>query len=321
MRLIHDSRRPAGPPKSADAVDLSGVNLNLLVALDALLTEANVTRAAAHVGITQSAMSHALRQLRELFDDALLTRGRGGMVLTPRAQELAGPIRRGLLELQRALRNEAVFDPRTSSRRFTLAGGDYYVSMLLPSLLELMGQEAPGVDLDVRPLDFRRIPELLEAGGLDLVVGAFVQDAPGLRQQKLFTEEFACVVREGHPDVKRNKLTLETYLRLPHALISPRGEGEGIVDRELAKLGHSRRIALRVPYFLTAPMAMERSDLVLTAPRRLVERFAAAWKLQVLKPPLAIPGFSVMQVWHERYDDDPAHRWLRGAAARAASRV
>jgi DNA-binding transcriptional LysR family regulator len=301
-------------------VDLSGINLNLLVALDALLTEVNVTRAAARLGITQSAMSHALRQLREQFEDALLIRGRGGMVLTPRAQQLAAPIRRGLLELQRALRNEASFEPLTSSRHFTLATSDYFASQLLPSLLELLGREAPRVDLDVRPIDFRRTADLLESGGLDIIVGAYIDDAPGLRQQKLFTEEFACVVREGHPEVRR-KLTLETYLRLPHALISPRGEGLGVVDTVLGKLGHSRRIALRVPYFLTAPLVISRSDLVLTAPRRMVERLAQAWPLQVLKPPLPLSSFTAFQVWHERYDDDPAHRWFRAALARAAQGI
>ncbi len=318
MSTSHPARRPSAVHKPAEAVDLSGVNLNLLVALDALLTEVNVTRAAGRLGITQSAMSHALRQLREVFGDALLTRGRGGMVLTPRAQALAAPIRRGLLELQRALRNEPEFDPRTSSRHFTLATGDYFASMLLPPLLELLGREAPQVDVDVRPVDFRRTAELLESGGFDLSIGAYMDDAPGLRQQKLFTEELACAVREGHPDVRR-KLSLETYLRLPHALISPRGEGLGIVDTVLAKLGHSRRIALRVPYFLTAPLVISRSDLVLTAPRRMVERFAGAWQLQVFKPPLALSAFNVFQVWHERYDDDPAHRWLRGTVARAGA--
>lgn len=317
MSASHASRRPASEHKPADAVDLAGINLNLLVALDALLTEVNVTRAAARLGITQSAMSHALRQLREVFDDALLTRGRSGMVLTPRAQQLTVPIRRGLLELQRALRNEPAFDPRTSSRHFTLAMGDYFAAMLLPPLLELLGREAPRVDLDVRPVDFRRTAELLESGGLDLAIGVSV-DAPSLRQQKLFTEDFACLVREGHPDVKR-KLTLETYLRLPHALMSPRGEGHGIVDTVLGKMGHSRRIALRIPYFVTAPLIIARSDLVLTAPRRMAERFAKAWQLQVLKPPIALSTFSVVQVWHERYEDDPAHRWLRSAVARAGA--
>ncbi|MDY7227832.1 LysR family transcriptional regulator [Hyalangium rubrum] len=312
MSKLHET------PGAVPAVDLSSVNLNLLVALDALLTEGSVTRAATRLGVTQSALSHTLRQLREVFGDALLIRGRGGMVLTPRAQQLAAPIRRGLLELQRALREEPVFEPRTTAHRFSIAARDYFAFVLLPPLLELLGREAPRVDLDLRPVDERRTPERLESGEVDLIIGAFVGEAPALRQQRLFQEEFACVVRAQHPEVKR-RLEFEQYLRLPHLLISTSGEGEGVVDRELTKIGRSRRIALRVPYFLAAPLVIVRSELVLTAPRRMVEKFASAWPLQVLKPPLALPAFSAFQVWHERYDDDPAHRWLRGMVARAAA--
>ncbi|SEN11155.1 DNA-binding transcriptional regulator, LysR family [Stigmatella aurantiaca] len=305
-------------PASSAPVDLSRVNLNLLVALDALLTEASVTKAAARLGLTQSALSHALRQLREVFGDALLIRGRGGMVLTPRAQQLAVPIRRGLLELQRALHDEPLFEPSTAVHRFTLATSDYFASIILPPLLALLRTEAPKVDLDVRPVDERRTPELLESGAVDLVIQAFPTPAPALRQQKLFEEGFSCIVRQDHPEVNR-RLELAQYLRLPHVLISPRGEGEGIVDQVLAKQGLSRRIALRLPFFLTAPLVITRSDLVLTAPRRMVEGFAQAWRLQVLKPPLPLPTFNTVQLWHERYEDDPAHRWLRDALMRATA--
>jgi DNA-binding transcriptional LysR family regulator len=178
--------------------------------------------------------------------------------------------------------------------------------------------EAPGVDLDVRPIDERRTPELLESGAVDLIIQAFPTTAPALRQQRLFQEGFACLVRQGHPEVGR-RLELAQYLRLPHALISPRGEGEGIVDQALAKQGLSRRIALRLPFFLTAPLVITRSDLVLTAPRRMVEGFAQVWPLQVFEPPLPLPTFNTVQLWHERYEDEPAHRWLREALVRAVA--
>jgi DNA-binding transcriptional LysR family regulator len=301
-------------------VDLTAINLNLVVALDALLTEANVTRAARRVGVTQSAMSHSLRQLRELLGDALLIRGRGGMVRTPRAEQLAAPVHRGLLELRRALRNEPVFEPRTTTRRFTLATGDYFAATLLPELLARLGREAPHVDLVVRHLVTEQMASHMESGEVDLSVAAFPPDSSSLRQQKLFTEDFVCVVREGHP-ATRQGLDLETYLRLPHVLISPRGEGAGVVDTALAQQGRSRRIALRLPYFLTAPLAVVRTDHVLTAPRRLVETFTGAWPLQVLPPPVALRSFDVLQVWHERFDDDPAHRWLRAQVLQAAGRA
>ncbi|MCP3145214.1 LysR family transcriptional regulator [Pyxidicoccus sp. QH1ED-7-1] len=287
------------------------------MALDALLTEANVTRAAQRLGVTQSAMSHSLRQLRELLGDALLIRGRGGMMRTPRAEQLAAPLHRGLLELQRALRSEPTFEPRTATRRFTLATGDYFAAALLPELLGLLGNEAPGVDLVIRHLIPDAVTSLLESGEAELAVGAFPDSHLSLRQQKLFTEDFVCVVRKGHPAARKG-LDLETYLRLPHVLISPRGEGAGAVDTALAKLGRSRRIGLRLPYFLTAPLALTRSDYILTAPRRLVEPFAGTWPLQLLPPPIALRSFDVLQFWHERFDSDPAHRWLRGMVARAA---
>ncbi|MFP2927106.1 LysR family transcriptional regulator [Pyxidicoccus sp. 3LG] len=314
-------RTPAPPAPSASplpASDLAGINLNLVVALDALLTEANVTRAARRLGVTQSAMSHSLRQLRELLGDALLIRGRGGMMRTPRAEQLAGPLHRGLLELQRALRSEPVFEPRTATRHFTLATGDYFAAALLPELLSLLGREAPGVDLVIRHLIPDTVHTLLESGEVELAVGAFPDPSLSLRQQKLFTEDFVCVVRQGHPAARKG-LDLETYLSLPHVLISPRGEGAGAVDTALAKLGRSRRIALRLPYFLTAPLVVASSDHVLTAPRRLVEPFAGAWPLQVLPPPVALRSFDVLQFWHERFDGDPAHRWLRSRMLQAAS--
>lgn len=312
------STPPPPPEPAAPPVDLSGINLNLVVALDALLAEASVTRAAARVGVTQSAMSHSLRQLRELLGDALLTRGRGGMMLTPRAQQLAAPLHRGLLELQRALRNEPVFDPLTTTRRFTLLTGDYFAAALLPGLLGLLGREAPHVDLVIRHLIPAQVSAQLESGEVDLTLGAFPDPDPALRQQKLFTEDFVCVVRRGHPATRKG-LDLDTYLRLSHILISPRGEGAGAVDVALAQLGHTRRIALRLPYFLTAPLAVVDSDLILTAPRRLVETFIGAWPLQLLSPPVTLKPFDVLQVWHERFSSDPGHRWLRSLVARAAA--
>jgi DNA-binding transcriptional LysR family regulator len=161
----------------------------------------------------------------------------------------------------------------------------------------------------------------MESGEVDLaVVTGPVEASPGLRQQKLFTEDFVCVVRQGHPAVRRT-LDLDTYLKLSHLLISPRGEGLGRVDVELAKRGlPPRRIALRVPYFLIAPMVVSRSDHILTAPRRLIDIFSGArCPLQVFPPPLPMPSFDILQLWHERFDGDPAHQWLRALVARAVN--
>ncbi|MBU8896525.1 LysR family transcriptional regulator [Corallococcus sp. M34] len=310
--------RPRAAPKKPRELDLTDIDLNLLVALDALLAEVNVTRAAERLGLTQSAMSHALARLREHLGDPLLIRGRGGMVLTPRASQLTAPLHHGLMELQRALRAEHVFEPATAVRSFTVATRDYFAAVMLPPAMALLGHEAPQVDLMVRHVETASYPSLLETGEVDLAVVPSHNEAPAfLRQQKLFTEDFLCAVRRGHPLVRRG-LDLDTYLKLSHLLISPQGQGPGIVDLELAKRGLSRRIALRLPYFLITPAILERTDCVVTAPRRMVEAFSHHHALDVFPPPIPLRTFDVRQVWHERFENDPAHRWLRGLVARAA---
>jgi DNA-binding transcriptional LysR family regulator len=296
---------------------LGAMNLNLLAALDALLSEGSVTRAAARMGVTQSAMSHSLRQLREVLGDPLLVRGPTGMTPTPRAAALREPVRRGLIELSRALEGGS-FDPGSAKRTFTLSCGDFFTVLLLPPLLEILGREAPGIDVAVRPTDGEREAALLEAGETDAAIVVAIAERSSLRRARLFTESFVCLVREGHPEVG-DALTLETFVRLPHALISPRGSGPAFVDEALAKKGLARRIALRVPFFLAAPPIIAGSDLVLTAPRRTAELFARTLPLRMLPPPLALPGFSVHLAWHERDGADPAHLWLRRTVARAAA--
>lgn len=297
MSATHD-----GVPRLAD------INLNLLVALDAVLEEGTVTAAAKRVGVTQSAMSHALRQLRELVDDPLLVRGAGGLVPTPRAEALRLPIRRALLDLQHALRDPPSFDPATAQRRFAVGAGDYIAYTVLPSLLE-RSTEAPGLDLDVVPFGPDDVSRLA-TGELDLGIAAFVPPSPGLCREALLTDDFVCLVRRDHPKVRRN-LTLRQFVALPHVLISPTGSGSSPVDDQLAAQGLRRRIALRIRYFLAAPMVVARSDLVLTAPRRLGEVFARHFPLQVYEPPVELQPFTLEQTWHERYDADPGHRWLR----------
>ena len=292
---------------------LAAVDLNLLVALDALLAEGSVTRAAARIGRTQSAMSHALARLRELFDDPLLVRTQQGMQPTPRAQELIEPIRRALADIERALSSRPSFDPARAQRSFILAMSDYQEIVILPQLLARLTEEAPGIDLVIqhRPAAIERA---LEAGEVDLALAPGHEPLPGIYRQPLFKDRFVCVVREGHPTVKR-KLTLDDYLALSHLLISPRGGSGSIVDSALAEQGLRRRIAVQVPHFLVAPHLVARSNLCLTLAERLAKIFAERERLRVLPPPLVIPGFTMFQIWHERHHHDAGHAWLRGVLA------
>ncbi len=304
-------------------VHLESLDMNLLVALDALLEERNVTRAAARLGITQSATSHALARLRIVTGDALLVRTSKGMVPTVRAEALAAPIRRALEEVTRALAPPAAFDPRSARLRITLGTSDYGELVLLPQLVERLAREAPGIDLRVRSID-ASLAEPLAAGGIDLAFALLGQgDAPGLVRRKLFDEDFVCVVRRGHPLAAKKKLTLARFVAASHALISPSETEGGIVDDALARLGMRRRVAVTVPHFLIAPHLVASSDLVLTLARRVADVLAKPLHLAVLDPPreLSLPGFTIAAVWHERTMNDPAQRWLRERVVEIASGV
>jgi DNA-binding transcriptional LysR family regulator len=294
---------------------LSATDLNLLVALDALVAEGNVTRAAERVGLTQPAMSHALARLRKLFDDPLLVRSPQGMLPTARALELVVPIRRALGDIDGALRQQPAFDPREARRTFTLACVDFGSLVIVPPLLARLRAEAPGADLLVRQLRSDEIERQLAEGEVDLAVGVlYGEDEPWMVGQRLFTERFVCVVRADHPTAK-GPLSLAEFVALEHALISPRGRQGGFVDRALAKLGHQRRVALAIPHFLAAPIVVATSDLILTVPERIARAFARMLPLRILEPPLEVEGFDVTQYWHGRQARDPAHAWFRALVA------
>jgi DNA-binding transcriptional LysR family regulator len=298
---------------SMHEMHLASLDLNLIVALDALLSERSVTRAAERIGITQSAMSHALARLRVVTDDELLVRGSGGMVPTPRALALAPPIRRALDEVHGALRSPAAFDPKTARLRVRVATSDYSELILLPRLMRRLEREAPLVELRILA-HIDDAPGLLSSGEVDLVIAPLRHrdNAPGVFAQKLFEESFVCVVRKGHPLADR-KLTLTRYTSAAHALIAPSGQAGSFVDDALAKLGTSRRVALTVPHFLVAPHVVATTDLILTLAARVASLLSRPLGLVVLEPPpeLRLHGFVISALWHERTHGDPAHKWVR----------
>ncbi len=288
------------------------VDLNLMLALDALLQERNVTRAARRVGLTQSAMSHKLRRLREMFDDDLLVGGRQGMVPTPRAIELVDPIRRGLLELHTAV-HSGPFDPATAKRTFTIISSDYADFVILPRVLEHLGRHAPGIQMRIRSLASSDIAQALEDGSADLKMGTPV-DSPTLRQRSVFDESGTTILRADHPLLADGgELTLEQFVRLGHVMMTD-DDAPGLVDRALHERGLSRRVVLRTPYFVGIPFMVARSDLVATVPRALAEEAATFANLRLIAPPVTLPTFRINATWHERSHRDPAHRWLRELA-------
>jgi len=298
---------------------LSNVNLNLLVALDALLSTRSVSEAARRVSVTKSALSHSLAALRDLFEDPLLVRVGGRLALTPHAESLREPLARVLGGATMLLEGARPFEPAKAERRFVIAAPDFFAALILPRLVAVLAEEAPGIELSVVPSARRGNAWFLENGEFDLSLGAVVEDAPGIRRLELCTESFTCAVREGHPEIG-DTLSLDAYARLPHLVITLGDDEQPTwIDEALAKQGRSRRIAVRVRYFMAAPLVVARTDLVLTAPSMLIAYFAELVPLRVLKPPIVLPTYPEEAYWHERYDADPAHRWLRELVARVTA--
>ncbi len=298
----------------------SSVDLNLLVALETLVEERNVTRAAARLGLTQSAMSHKLRRLREELGDPLLVQGQRGMVATAAAERLLAPIRKGLREIRAALRTAEPFDPATSRRTFTVVTTDYAEFAILPKVLAYATEHAPHVSSTMREI-WPGMFDALEDGSADLIVGPQLPPTTGLVQRKVAEDGFLCAVRKGHPKVGKT-LDLETYVSLHHVLIAPNSRNPtGVVDEVLTERGLSRHIAVRVPHFLGGPFIVAQSDLCITAPRALLVHTKDVFGLQLFEPPIAIPITRVFMVWHERASDDAGSAWLRELTARCTAEV
>jgi DNA-binding transcriptional LysR family regulator len=296
------------------------VDSNQLIALDALLRERSVTRAAAAVGIGQPGMSHALQRLRAHFGDALLVRGEGGLALTPRASALVEPVRHAVAALDQVFAVSRPFDPRRSTRLIRLAATDHVGCILLPPFLRILQEEAPGMDLDVMPVTAGPSANPLASGAIDLALGVFPDLPAAIRRQHLFDDRFVCLVRKDHPVVRRG-LTLKRYLSLTHILVAPRGTREGKVDVLLRARKLERRIGVTVPHFLLAPLLAARSDCVVTMTERLARCFEQMLDVRVLEPPLPLPPYDLVQIWHERNQNDSAHRWVRQALFRAARQI
>jgi DNA-binding transcriptional LysR family regulator len=297
---------------------LSNVNLNLLVALGALLETRSVSEAARRVRVTKSAVSHSLAALRALLEDPLLVRVGGRLTLTPRAEALREPLGRVLGGIA-AILEGAEFDPSKAERRFSIAAPDFLATLILPPLLETLRHDAPNVELNVVPSARRGNAWMLETGEIDLALGAVVDDAPGIRRRELCTETFACAVRKGHPEIQ-SALSLEQYTSTPHLVISLGDDDRPTwIDEALAKVGRSRRVAVRVRYFMAAPLVIARTDLLMTGPAMLIDYFSKLAPLSVFKPPIRLPSYPEEMYWHERHDADPALAWLRNLIVRVTA--
>lgn len=296
--------------------DLRTLDLNLLKAFDALLDERSVTRAAARLALTQPAVSGMLNRLRESFDDPLFVRSQRGVVPTLRAQELAGPVKRVLGEIEAMLR-PAEFDPATASFTLSIAATDYSLRAVVVPFLRELRQRAPGIRVAVWPIEDGRVQTQLERGDLDLALLTPGSTPPDLHARRLFDEQYVCALRKDHPDAAGGTLSLDRFCALDHAMVSYAGGGfRGATDVALERLGRERRVVLSVPSFLVLPEVLLASDLVAVVPRRLVPQEQG---LALIEPPLDIPGFTKVVAWHDRTHDHPGHRWARALMFEACS--
>lgn len=294
-------------------------DLDLLLALDVLLRERHVTRAARRLNITQGAASQKLGRLRSFFKDQILVPGRPLLVPTPRAQSIAEPLAHALRALRAAVRAGAPFDPKTSDRRFVILGNDLAEIYATPILLQSLVSIAPSITLSVERAEADFI-DRLEKGTAD---AAFVPDfmiTKSLRRRALPAEPFVVILRKSHPvlEKKRRRKTakleidLETYLSLNHLLVAPRGLPGSIVDVALETMGKSRRVMGRVQHFVSAPPIVASSDLAVTCPAPVFKAMSKWLPIVALPPPLSLPIDRVSLVWHERSHQDQGHVWLRG---------
>jgi DNA-binding transcriptional LysR family regulator len=292
-------------------MNLTGIDLNLLVVFDAIMTEGQVTRAGEKLGLSQPATSNALARLRNLTKDELFVRNNGKLQPTPVAIALAQQIQPALNQIQTALSPSQLFDPLTSDRVFNIGMNDYVEFVLLPPLLEKLAPIAPHVKIQVRSGNREQQLALLDRGELDLMCGLFPDKITWHEQQLMFKELFVCVCRQNHPSIG-DTISLDNYVNADHLLVSVQEDMVGRVDFLLAQQNLARNIVVSTPHFLVAPSILARTNLVATLGERIVKEFAPILKLKILPCPLPLQGFSVFMRWHQSMNDRDANAWLRG---------
>ena len=301
-------------------MNIARVDLNLLVYLDVLLRECNVTRAAEELGISQPAMSNSLRRLRDLFDDPLLVRTSDGMIPTDRALELQPLVRNVLAAAEIAVLPKTEFDPTGSDRIFRIMASDYTEVTLLPHLLQRLRREAPGIRLDIMTPSDVSFHDV-ERGKVDLVINRFDSLPQSFHQVHLWDDSFSCVVSATNPIIK--KWTLKSYLASKHVWVSKTGMGVGVgmtpddvqrlgwVDEALGKLDAKREIMVFTRHYQAALLLGEQDDLIVTIPSIAARTMSGNPNVVILEPPFEIPRMRLKMVWSPLLQRDPGHKWLR----------
>ncbi|WP_404994889.1 LysR family transcriptional regulator [Cupriavidus pauculus] len=310
-------------------MNLSRIDLNLLVAFEALYHTRSVTLAGKRLSRAQPSVSNALTRLRTLFGDELFVRTNAGMEPTELAHTLMPGISTALDHVRQAVGQSVAFDPAApAGRGFTIAATDYADIVLLPHVISRLRRQAPDIDLRIMALDRAALYEQLDQGVVDVAIGGHLSAPKRMVQTRLYEEDFVCIASRSHPQLRagrrRRQIDLSTYLQLPHALFAPGDSGSrrGVVDGRLDKLGRQRRVAATFSHIVALPLAVAQSDLVATVARRVAHRLASP-EVQILEVPeeLADTGFDIALIHNRRTQADAAAVWLRQQIQAAVSEM
>jgi LysR family transcriptional regulator, nod-box dependent transcriptional activator len=293
-------------------VNLRNVDLNLLVVLDALLTERNVSRAGRRIGLSQSAMSAALARLREVFHDPLLVRAGRDLALTRNAEELVLPLRETLTQIEQTLLQRRSFDPKTDARTFSISASDYACLVLLTRFVRAIALEAPNVTVHLLPRS-RDVARILQAGQADIVIEpSELFGETEFPSVALMADRWLCAVDAKNPHIRKNTMTRKTFLELPHLVYGIGIDRQlNLADQHLAQLGVQRRIDVTVESFLLVPFLIQGTQLVSLVLERAARRLAHTTHIRTLEPPYELPDIHERMYWHPRHTTDSGHQWLR----------
>ena len=287
------------------------LDLNLFVVFEAIYDKRNLTRAADMLFITQPAVSNALARMRKAFNDPLFVSTPSGMVPTPLSENIIGRVREALQLLETSATEGDVFVPAASERTFRLSMPDLTEAILLPALGEVLQQQAPGMRIESYFTPRSEVAAALATGKIDFAIDVPLIDDPQLHQMPLGSDRYACMLRHDHP-FAGDTLTMDDYLALGHVQVSSRRQGSGLVDAELHKLGKRRQLQMRVQHYMVAPLIALRTDLALTAPVQLLQRYDA----RILALPFSLAKLEWHLYWHRSGEQDQANRWVRGEVIR-----
>jgi len=293
------------------SINLAAIDLNLLVAFEALMEQRSVTKAAEQLQVGQPAMSAALYRLRVLFEDDLFVRLGRQMQPTLKAQAIAPGILAALQQIRQTVTTSQAFDPGSSDRTFAIGSSDYTSVVLLPPLLEFCQNHAPALNFQMIGFEKDDVGELLEQGAIDVALGVFPNPPRQTRWKPLFEERFVGIARQGHPGLHQGSMDLVTFTQYSHALTTLRRDTTGAIDKALSDQNLQRRIALTTPHMLSLPFAIATSELIAALPHRIALRLTSVCHLEIFELPLETKPWTVSIVWSALTDQDDANHWLR----------